>query len=160
MATTDNAAEKHHQIAIFLYKAVYKTKIVPRGVMKLILAGLIQTDRLYEMYEAMKMKTALDSTKGRDLATGHECKLRSLYLSENKKTGYSQWMVVLNAQDIKNKTGDLLIGVINTVTGTFDRIEIPYSVYGTMKQLSLTYSSRGKGYGKYEQYVLSREAYE
>lgn len=156
MATTDNAAEKHYAITIFLYKKVYKTRIVPKGVKRLIEMGMIQTDRLYE---AMMMKTTIVSVKGIDLASGHDCKLRSLYYHYNKKTGYVQWMVILNKDDLKNKTGSLLIGVINILTGTFDRLEIPHSVYGKMKQLSLNYSLRGKGYGKYEQYVLSREAF-
>jgi hypothetical protein len=159
MATTDNAAEKHYAITIFLYKKVFKTRIVPKGVKRLIEMGMIQTDRLYEAYEAMMMKTTIVSVAGMDLASGHDCKLRSLYCNYNKKTGYNQWMVMLNKDDLKNKTGSLLIGVINVLTGTFDRLEIPYSVYGKMKQLALTYSLRGKGYGKYEQYVISREAF-
>jgi hypothetical protein len=109
---------------------------------------------VYECYEAKMHGCKVSSIVGQDLSNGDECKLRTTWL--NPKTGRAQ--VSLSAKDTKHKTGNILLGVVNKETMRFDRLKLPVQeAYTPGKALTISWSIKGKGYGKYQKYLISSE---
>ena len=156
MATTDNAAEYHaHIVPFFCYKLFGE---FIKGHKDLHGIGCAQADRLYEYYEAKMFGTEVDSVAGSDLLNGIECKLRTLcyWYTAN---GYPTLRVALTRSDIKNKTGDIILGIINIKNKTLDRMLIPYEVHSKQKTFWITLSSKNGRYGKYQKYLISSESF-
>lgn len=150
MAATDAQRDAHLLVLPLLYREL-KGSVDPSN-MEEIEKGCIQADRVYECYEAKLHGCKVSSIVGQDLSNGYECKLRTTW--KNLKTGQVQ--VIVQPDGTKTKTGDILLGIINRETQTFDRLKIPvWTGYTPGKTLAVTWSTKGKGYGKYQQYLLS-----
>jgi len=119
-----------------------------------IKAGRFDASRLYEEYEALKQGTTIESGDGKDLASGEEVKLRSLHESTMTKSGRS-FRAMVSKKDTKNKTGTILLGVINNVTGTLDRFSIPRGEgYTPGKDLNIRWSPVSKSYNTMDKYLV------
>lgn len=154
MATTDSAVAAHILILPYLFEQVYGAGSFTATVARLAQDGVLQVDRLYEMYEAKQWGTTIDSAAGHDLANGLECKLRSTFLNEGSHTTY------LEAAASANKTGDVVLGVINRERSTFDRFRLPRGEgYTPGKTKRLTWSRRGTGWGINQKWLISSTNY-
>lgn len=150
MAVTDAQRDAHLLVLPLLYREL-KGSVDP-SIMEEIEKGCIQADRVYECYEAKLHGCKVSSIVGQDLSNGYECKLRTTW--KNPNTGQVQ--VIVQPSGTKNKTGDILLGIINRETLTFDRFRIPFGIgYEPGKTLAVTWSARNRDYGKYQQYMLS-----
>ena len=157
MATTDNAALKQEQIVEYFCLKVYNE--YNQTHQQLAKDGVLQVDRLYEMYEAIMHNTTVESVDYMDLASGEECKLRTMGTRKNS-AGNDEYYFLVQWSEINNKTGDLLIGAVNHLNGTFDRFRIPYEFYSSRKaNIWINLSLKGKGYGMYQQFLISSETY-
>jgi hypothetical protein len=103
-------------------------------------------------------KTNVSSVVFQDLKNGMEVKLRTLR-SWWDRLGYHYLYVPLFEADIKNKTGDIILGIINIKNKTLDRMLIPYEVHSKQKNLWITLSSKTGKYGKYHKYLISSESF-
>jgi hypothetical protein len=136
----------------FLYRKLHG--FLKEDLIEEIEKGCIQADRVYECYEAKMHGCKVSSIVGQDLSNGDECKLRTTWL--NPKTSRAQ--ISLSARDTKHKTGNILLGVVNKETMHFDRLKLPVQeAYVPGKALSISWSIKGKGYGKYNKYLISSE---
>ena len=136
----------------FLYKKLHG--YLKEDLIEEIEKGCIQADRVYECYEAKMHGCKVSSIVGQDLSNGDECKLRTTWLSP--KTGRAQ--VSLAAKDTRCKTGSILLGIVNKETMRFDRLKLPvHEAYTPGKALTISWSIKGKGYGKYQKYLISSE---
>lgn len=136
----------------FLYKKLHG--YLKEDLIEEIEKGCIQADRVYECYEAKMHGCKVSSIVGQDLSNGDECKLRTTWLSP--KTGRAQ--VSLAAKDTRCKTGSILLGIVNKETMRFDRLKLPvHEAYTPGKALTISWSIKGKGYGKYQKYLISTE---
>jgi len=136
----------------FLYKKLHG--YLKEDLVEEIEKGCIQADRVYECYEAKMHGCKVSSIVGQDLSNGDECKLRTTWLSP--KTGRAQ--VSLAAKDTRCKTGSILLGIVNKETMRFDRLKLPvHEAYTPGKALTISWSIKGKGYGKYQKYLISSE---
>ena len=136
----------------FLYRKLHG--FLKEDLIEEIEKGCIQADRVYECYEARMHGCKVSSIVGQDLSNGDECKLRTTWL--NPKTSRAQ--ISLSARDTKHKTGNILLGVVNKETMHFDRLKLPVQeAYVPGKALSISWSIKGKGYGKYNKYLISSE---
>lgn len=136
----------------FLYKKLHG--YLKEDLVEEIEKGCIQADRVYECYEAKMHGCKVSSIIGQDLSNGDECKLRTTWLSP--KTGRAQ--VSLAAKDTRCKTGSILLGIVNKETMRFDRLKLPvHEAYTPGKALTISWSIKGKGYGKYQKYLISSE---
>lgn len=152
MATTDFHRDAHIIILPFLYKKLHG--YLKEDLVEEIEKGCIQADRVYECYEAKMHGCKVSSIIGQDLSNGDECKLRTTWLSP--KTGRAQ--VSLAAKDTRCKTGSILLGIVNKETMRFDRLKLPVNeAYTPGKALTISWSIKGKGYGKYQKYLISSE---
>jgi hypothetical protein len=140
-----------------MYEKVFGARSYTAEVDMLAKLGLISADRLYEFFEAKLQGTSVVSIAGQDLDNGKECKLRTLIINQR---GYKEIWASLTPNDTKNKTGSICVGIINLIENTFDRLEIPQGPdgYTPGKSVRFQLSSKGKGYGKHEKHVISREA--
>lgn len=136
----------------FLYKKLHG--YLKEDLVEEIEKGCIQAGRVYECYEAKMHGCKVSSIIGQDLSNGDECKLRTTWLSP--KTGRAQ--VSLAAKDTRCKTGSILLGIVNKETMRFDRLKLPvHEAYTPGKALTISWSIKGKGYGKYQKYLISSE---
>jgi hypothetical protein len=136
----------------FLYRKLHG--FLKEDLIEEIEKGCIQADRVYECYEAKMHGCKVSSIVGQDLSNGDECKLRTTWL--NPKTNRAQ--ISLSARDTKHKTGNILLGVVNKETMHFDRLKLPVQeAYVPGKALTISWSIKGKGYGKYNKYLISSE---
>lgn len=150
MASTDAQRDAHTLVLPLFYREL--KGFVDESIMEEIEKGCIQADRVYECYEAKLHGCKVSSIRGQDLSNGYECKLRTTW--KNPATGQVQ--VIVQPSGTKNKTGDILLGIINRETMTFDRLQIPvWTGYVPGKALAITWSCKGKGYGKYQRSLLS-----
>lgn len=156
MATTDTASIKHLEIAKFFCISLFG-EYTERDQMHAEL-GTLQIDRIYEYYEAKMNNTRIDSKRGQDLENGDECKFRTLQQRINR-FGVLENYFFVSAKDIEGKTGNLWIGGVNTITQTLDRFLIPYEVHSSGKNIWINLSRKGKGYGKFNVYLISSEPY-
>lgn len=159
MATTDKAAVNHYPAIFYMYEKVFGAESYTAEVDTLAKLGLISADRLYEFFEAKIQGTSVVSIVGQDLDNGKECKLRTLFKTISQQ-GYEETWAGLTPNDTKNKTGSICVGIINLIENTFDRLEIPQGPdgYTPGKGVRFQLSRKGKGYGKHEKHVISREA--
>lgn len=152
MATTDIQRDAHLLILPLIYTELHG--FVHPVIQSEIEKGTIQADRAYECYEAKKHGTKVSSVVGMDLANGDECKLRTTWL--NPKTGRAQ--IVIAPKDTKNKSGDILLGVVNKETMMFDRFRLTRGEgYVPGKAVYISWSIKGKGYGKYQRFLISSQ---
>jgi len=156
MATTDLVTEYHAHIVPFLCHKLFGE--FNKGHRDFHGIGGAQVDRLYEHYESKMFKTNVSSVVFQDLKNGMEVKLRTLR-SWWDRLGYHYLYVPLFEADIKNKTGDIILGIINIKNKTLDRMLIPYEVHSKQKNLWITLSSKTGKYGKYHKYLISSESF-
>ena len=81
MATTDSAASHHSLVLPLLIRSMYGHLLDSSGyalVQEMVKDGTLQTDRLYEHYEAKRFGCEVESVYGHDLSDGKEVKLRTL----------------------------------------------------------------------------------
>jgi hypothetical protein len=149
MATTDAAVAAHALILPYLFENVYGPGSFTAVVGRLAADGVLQVDRLYEMFEAKQWGTTIDSADGHDLANGMECKLRSTFLTEGSHATF------LDRAATANKTGDVILGVVNRERGTFDRFLLPRGEgYTPGKTKRLTWSRRDGGWGINQKWLI------
>lgn len=152
--------DSDRKATMYFLSKLYGKEIFTPEVMTLIEDGLITISSLHENYEAFQDNTEVVGGKGQDLKNGKECKFRTLIF--NTRNGYSNWAVLLSPRDTKVKTGDIVLAIHNVVTNTLDRLHIPKAKtsshgYVSGKGVYINFSSKGKGYGKYQKYLISSE---
>lgn len=151
--STDRQVLCHQAVLPLLLRRVEGSELTSRDYDR-IFAGRFDTSRIYEEYEALEHSTSIESGEGKDLASGEEVKLRSLSAAERTKEGLS-WRATVSGSDNKNKTGTILLGIINHVTGTFDRFSIPKGEgYTPGKDLNVRWSPVSNNYNSMDKYLV------
>lgn len=152
MATTDAAAAAHSVILPWLFERVYGEGTWCSIMERLASDGLLQVDRLYEMFEAQQWNSRVVSGHGSDLENGMECKLRSTFLIEGSSATF------LERTATANKTGDIILGVVNRETMTFDRFLLPKGTgYNPGKTKRITWNRKQGNYGINEQWKITSD---
>ena len=148
MATTCNAAEIQYDPTVYFTTEVYGH--VTRGDEQKIKDGVFAVDRIYEHFEAKMYNTTILSIKGIDLANKANCKYRTTYYGDAS----------VRAKDtygFKN----MYVAIYDQESSTLTRFNIPRATecrngYTPGKGLFFHFSIKGKGYGKWEEFVISR----
>lgn len=153
MATTDAAAANHKVVLRYLFEEVYGDGSYCETIGRLVDDGLLQIDRLYEMFEAKQWGTNISSTYGYDLENGLECKLRTTYVNSAGSV-----VTYLDSAATANKIGDIVLGITNRETWTFDRFLLPRGVgYQPGRTKTITWNRSSGTWGINEQWKISTQ---
>lgn len=147
-------------IITHLLKKVFGEKFITKEIILGMQSGIISISKLHELYEAKIANTKVVGGKGQDLENGDECKFRTLYTVY--KNGLPYLTASLSARDTKVKTGNIILALYNPLTNTLDRLRVPKARsikhgYIPGKHLGINFSTKGKGYGKLQKFLISSE---